>query len=44
MVGFGWRTVFNATFNHISAMPWRSVLFVAEIGVSGENHRSVASD
>jgi len=35
--------VFNATFNNISAISWRSVLLVGEIGVPGENHRSVAS-
>ena len=32
--------VFNDTFNNIS---WRSVLLVDETGVSGENHRPVAS-
>jgi len=31
--------VFNATFNNISAISWRSVLLVDEIGVPGENHR-----
>jgi hypothetical protein len=31
----------NATFNNISAISWRSVLFVEETGVPGENHRSV---
>ena len=30
--------VFNATFNNISVIPWGSVLLVAEIGISGENH------
>jgi hypothetical protein len=35
--------VFNATFNNISVTLWRSVLLVEETGVSGENHRSVAS-
>ena len=35
--------VFNATFNSISAISWRSVLLVEETGVPGENHRSVAS-
>jgi hypothetical protein len=29
---------FNATFNNISILPWRSVLLVEEIGVPGENH------
>jgi hypothetical protein len=32
--------VFNPTFNNISAMLWRSVLLVEEIG---ENHRTAAS-
>ena len=35
--------VLNATFNNISVKPWRSVLLVEETGVSGENHRPVAS-
>jgi hypothetical protein len=35
--------VFNATFNNISAISWRSVLLVEETRVPGENHRSVAS-
>jgi len=35
--------VFNATFNNISAISWRSVLLVEEAGVPGENHRPVAS-
>ena len=35
--------VLNATFNNISVISWRSVLFVEESGVSGENHRSVGS-
>jgi hypothetical protein len=29
--------VFNATFNNISVISWRSVLLVEETGVSGEN-------
>ena len=33
--------VFNATFNNISAIMWRSVLLVEETGVPGENHRPV---
>jgi hypothetical protein len=33
--------VFNATFNNISAMSWRSVLLVEETGGPGENHRPV---
>ena len=35
--------VFNATFNNISVISWRSVLLVEEIGVPGENHRPAAS-
>jgi len=35
--------VFNTTFNNISVILWQSVLLVEETGVSGENHRSVAS-
>ena len=34
--------VFNATFNNISVISWRSVLLVEETGVDGENHRPVA--
>jgi hypothetical protein len=33
--------MFNATFNNISAISWRSVLLVEE---TGETHRPVASD
>ena len=35
--------VFNATFNNISVISWRSVLLVEETGVPGENHRPAAS-
>ena len=35
--------VFNATFNNISDISWRSVLLVEETVVPGENHRPVAS-
>jgi hypothetical protein len=35
--------VFNATFNNNSIISWRSVLFVEETGVTGENHRSATS-
>jgi len=38
-----WFMVFNATFNNISAILWRSVLLVEETGVPGEKHRPVAS-
>jgi hypothetical protein len=33
--------VFNATFNNISAISWRSVLLVEEIRVPREKHRPV---
>jgi len=33
----------NATFNNISVILWRSVLFVEENRVPGENHRPAAS-
>ena len=36
--------VFNATFNNISVISWRSVLLVEDIGVPGENHRPVTSN
>ena len=39
---FGFK-VFNATFNNISVILWRSILLVEETGVHGENHRPVAS-
>ena len=35
--------VFNATFNNISAILWRSILLVGETGGFGENHRPAAS-
>jgi hypothetical protein len=35
--------VFNATFNNISVISWRSVLLVEEAGGPGENHRRVSS-
>ena len=41
-----WRIrvmVFNATFNNIAAISWRSVLLVEETGVPWENHRPDAS-
>ena len=31
--------VFDATFNHISVISWRSVLLVEKSGIPGENHR-----
>jgi hypothetical protein len=35
--------VFNATFNNISVISWRSMLLVDENRGPGENHRPVAS-
>jgi len=35
--------VFNATFNNISAISWRSVLLVEKTGVPEEDHRPIAS-
>jgi len=35
--------VFNASFNNISVISWRSVLLVIETGVPGENHRTATS-
>ena len=40
-LGVGWLVsfmVFNATFNNISLILWRSVLLVKETRVPGENH------
>ena len=31
--------LFNATFDNIPVIPWRSVLLVEETGVPDENHR-----
>jgi hypothetical protein len=39
----GWFQVFNATFNNISVISWRSVLLVEETGVPRGNHRTVTS-
>jgi hypothetical protein len=36
LVGLVWLMVFNATFNNISAISWRSVVLVKETGVPGE--------
>jgi hypothetical protein len=38
-----WVIVFNATFNNISVISWRSVSLVEETGVPGENHRPASS-
>ncbi len=35
--------VFNATFNNISVILWRSVLLMEETGVQGENQRPAVS-
>jgi hypothetical protein len=35
--------VFNATFNNISVLSWRSILLVEETGVPRENHRPATS-
>jgi hypothetical protein len=35
--------VFSSTFNNISAMSWRLVVLVEEIGVLGENNRPATS-
>jgi hypothetical protein len=35
--------VFNATFNNISVISWRSVLLMEETGVPEENYRPAAS-
>jgi hypothetical protein len=36
--------VFNATFNNISVISWRSVLLVEETGAPGEKFQSAASN
>ena len=36
------NVVFNATFNHITAISWRSVLLVEETGGAEESHRPAA--
>jgi hypothetical protein len=35
--------VFNIPYNNMSVISWRSVSFVEEIGVPGDNHRPSAS-
>jgi hypothetical protein len=40
---FVWSMIFNATFNTISVISWRSVILVEETRVPGENHRPIAS-
>ena len=39
----GGGMVFNATFNNMSGISWRSVLLVEETGMPGENHRPAVS-
>jgi hypothetical protein len=38
-----WFMVFNATFNIVSVISWRSVLLVEETRVPGENQRPVVN-
>jgi hypothetical protein len=38
-----WFMVFNATFNNISAISWRSVLLVEEIGVPSTCRKSLTN-
>ena len=43
--GYSWvNGIFNATFNNISAISWRSVLLVEETEVPGENHMPVTGN
>ena len=42
-VWLSWFMVFNANFNNISVISWRSVLLVEETGVPGKKHRPAAS-
>jgi hypothetical protein len=36
--GLVWFMAFNATFNNIAVISWRSILVVKQMGVPGENH------
>ena len=36
---YDWSMIFNATFNSISVLLWRSVLLVEETRIPGENHQ-----
>jgi hypothetical protein len=38
MLGLVWFMVFNATFNNISVISWRSVLLVVKTGMPEENY------
>ena len=40
----GWFMAFNTTFKNMSAISWRSLLLVEEMGVPGENHRPAANN
>ena len=40
---FKWPMVFNATFNNISVISWRSVLLVEETGLPSENNQPATS-
>ena len=40
---FVYLMVFNATFNNILVISWRSILLVEETREPGENHRPVAN-
>jgi hypothetical protein len=40
---FKWPMVFNATFNNISVISWRSVLLVEETGLPSENNQPAAN-
>ena len=43
-LGGGIIMVFNATFNNIPAISWRSVLLMEETGEPGENQRLAANN
>jgi hypothetical protein len=45
LVPFDWFgfIMFNATFNNISVISWRSILLMEETRGPGENHQHVAS-
>ena len=42
-IGLVWFMAFNATFNSISVVSWRSVLLMEKTRVLGENHRPAAN-
>jgi hypothetical protein len=43
LIEMTWFMVFNSTFDNISVISWRTVLFVEGTGVPRENYRPVAS-